>query len=116
MSKPLSSSSFSPLLAAIFLDDAAVEEVDGAVGVARVARIVGDHADRGAFAVQLAQQLHDRFAVLRVEVAGRLVREQDRGRAGDRAGDRDALLLTARELAGQVLRAVRHADLLERAP
>jgi hypothetical protein len=31
----------------------------------------------------------------------------------DRAGDRDALLLTARELRRQVLRAVRHADLLE---
>ena len=34
--------------------------------------------------------------------------------AGHRAGDGDALLLTAGELAGQVLRAVRHADLLER--
>ena len=34
--------------------------------------------------------------------------------AGDRAGDGDALLLTARELAGQVLGAVRHADALER--
>ena len=34
--------------------------------------------------------------------------------AGDGARDRDALLLTARELAGQVLRAVRHADALER--
>src|SRR5688572_14786080 len=58
-------------LAAIFLDDAAVEEMDAAIGVARVTRIVRDHADRRAFAVQLAQQLHDRFAVLRVEVTGR---------------------------------------------
>ena len=36
------------------------------------------------------------------------------GVAGDRAGDGDALLLTAGELAGQVLGAMRHADLLER--
>ena len=52
--------------------------------------------------------------LLRIEVAGRLVGEQDQRLAGDGAGDRDALLLTARELAGQVLRAVRHADALER--
>ena len=96
------------------LDDAAVEQVDGAVGVARVARVVGDHADGGAGAVQLAQQVHDRLAVVRVEVAGGLVGEQDRGIADERARHRDALLLAARELAGQVLRAVRHADALER--
>ena len=114
MWKPLSSSSFSARLLAVLLDDAAVEQMDAAVGVARVARVVRHHADRRAFAVQLAQQLHHRFAVLRVEVSGRLVREQDRRRAGDGAGDRDALLLTARELAGQVLGAMRHADLLER--
>ena len=36
------------------------------------------------------------------------------GAPADRAGDGDALLLTAGELAGQVLGAVRHADLLER--
>src|SRR5438874_8883908 len=55
------------LAAAVLLDDAAVEEMDGAVGVARVARVVRDHADRRAFTVQLAEQLHDGFAVLRVE-------------------------------------------------
>jgi hypothetical protein len=29
--------------------------------------------------VQLLEQIHDRFAVARIEVTGRLVREQDRG-------------------------------------
>src|SRR5215218_1604011 len=58
-----------PLHARLLLDDAAVEQVDGAVGVAGEARVVGDHADRGAVLVQLLQQLHDRFAVARVEVA-----------------------------------------------
>src|SRR6185503_8918847 len=52
------------LLAAVLLDDAAVEEMDGAIGVPRVARIVRDHADGRAFAVQLAQELHHRLAVL----------------------------------------------------
>src|SRR5687768_3638614 len=85
------------LAGAVFLDDTAVEEVDRAVRVARVARVVRDHADRRPLAVQLAQQLHDRLAVLGVEVSGRLVREQDRRRAGDRARDSDALLLAARE-------------------
>ena len=65
-------------------------------------------------AMQFAQQVHDRFAVLRVEVSGRLVREQDGRLSADGAGHGDALLLTAGELRGQVLRAVRHADALER--
>ena len=87
--------------------------MDAAVGVTCVARVVGDHADRRAGPVKLAQQLHHRFAALRVEVAGRLVGEQDDRLARDRARHGDALLLTARELAGQVFRAVRHAHALE---
>src|SRR3954464_9119956 len=64
-------------LAAVLFDDPAVEQVNRAIGVARVARVVRDHADRRPFTVQLAEQFHDRFAVLRVEVSGRLVGEQD---------------------------------------
>src|SRR5579872_6199565 len=97
-----------------FFDDASIEEVDAALGVARVARIVGDHADRRAGGMELLEQIHDRLAAARVEVAGRLVREQHERLAGDGARHRDALLLTARELTGKVLRAVRHADALER--
>src|SRR5574341_2194691 len=55
------------------LDDPAVEQVNDAVRVPGVARVVGHHADGGAVAVQLAQELHDRLAALRVEVSGRLV-------------------------------------------
>src|SRR5207247_8462310 len=44
----------------------------------------------------------------------RLVCQQDERLAGHRAGDGHTLLLTARELAGKMLRAVRHADALER--
>ena len=65
-------------------------------------------------AVQLAQQVHHRLAVLGVEVAGGLVGQQDRRLPADGTGDGDALLLTAGELRGQVLGAVGHADALER--
>ena len=77
--------------------------MDIALGVAGKARIVGHHADGRAFAVQVLQQLHHRFAVARIEVSGRLVGEQDGGRTGQRAGHSHALLLTAGELRRIVL-------------
>src|SRR6185437_5466844 len=98
--------------AALF-DDAAVEQMNRAVGVRGVPWIVRDHADRRAAAVQLAEQLHHRFAVRRVEVTRRLVGEEDQWIAGDGAGDGDALLLTAGELCRVVLHAVAHANALE---
>src|SRR5207344_3473695 len=91
------------------VDDAAVEEIDVALGVAGIAGIVRDHADRRAVHIQLTQELHHRLAALRVEIAGRLVGKENDRLAGDRARDGDALLLPARELAGDVLRPVGHA-------
>src|SRR5258706_9527413 len=79
----------------LLLDDAAVEDMDAAVGVPGVARIVGHHADGRAGAVQFAEEIHHRFAAAGVEVAGRLVREEDERLPGDGAGDGDALVLTA---------------------
>src|SRR5262245_44936923 len=96
------------------VDDAAVEELDLAVRVVGITRVVRDHADGRAFAVQLTQQVHDRLAVPRVQVACRLVREKDCRLARERAGDSDALLLAAGELRRVVVHAVRHADALER--
>ena len=64
--------------------------------------------------VELLEQLHHGIAVLGVEVSRRLVGEQDQRITCDRAGDRDALLLAARELARQVARAVRHPHRVER--
>ncbi len=49
-----------------------------------------------------------------VERAGRLVAEQHVGTLGDRAGDRDALLLAAGELRREVVEALRQADAIER--
>src|SRR5262245_19647652 len=106
----LRSDFFGPAL----LDDAAVEQVDRTIGVCCVARIVRHHADRRTAAMQLAEQLHHRFAVRRVEVTRRLVREEDERIASDRAGHCDTLLLTAGELRRIVLHAVAHPHALER--
>ena len=88
------------------LDDPAVEKVDDAVGIARVALRVGDHHDGGALLVQLGEQVHHLLAVLGIEVASRLVGEDELGVGDHGAGDGDALLLSARELLREVLGAV----------
>jgi hypothetical protein len=89
------------LLALLVLDDAPVEEVDRPLGVLGESRIVRDHADRRALAVQLAQQPHDRLAVGGVEVSGGLVGEQDERLSSDRARDSDALLLASESCDGK---------------
>ena len=60
--------------------------------------------------MQVADQREDLVAGARVEVAGRLVGEQDRRIDRQRARDRDALALAARQLVGQVLQAVAELD------
>ena len=74
-------------------------------------RVVRDHDDRLAvLAVERLQQVEDLVAGLAIEVAGRLVAQQQRRVGDDRAGDADALLLAAGELPRVVLRAVGEAD------
>src|ERR1700691_6347862 len=85
-----------------FCDDLAVEEMDLAIGMAGEARIVRDHADGRALAMQILEQLHDGLGVARVQVSGGLVSQQDGRRTGQRTGYGDALLLTAGELWGIV--------------
>ena len=60
--------------------------------------VVGDEDDRAARPVELAEQLEDLAARGLVEVAGRLVGEDERGVGDEGAGDGDALLLAAGEL------------------
>ena len=67
------------------------------------------HRD-AALAVQPLEDAHDLDAGARVEVAGRLVGQQDRRLRHERAGDRDALLLPARELVRVVIGAVGQPD------
>jgi hypothetical protein len=95
-------------------DDEAVGEEEHPIGLGGRAGVVGDHHD-GATEVarRVAQQSEHLGRRAGVEVASRLVREHD-GRLGDeRAGDRDALLLTAGELGGAVALAVGEADAID---
>src|SRR5277367_2845669 len=96
-----------------FFGDAAVEEVNAAIGEVGVALIVGDHADGGAVAMEVAKKLHDRLAIFGVQVTGGLVGHQDEWIAYKRAGHGDALLLTAGELRGIVTQTMSHADTFE---
>ena len=77
----------------------------------RGVRIVGDHDDRLAvLAVERLQQVEDLVARLAIEIAGRLVAEQQRRVGDDRARDADALLLAAGQLPRIVVRAVAEPD------
>src|SRR6267154_3598945 len=97
-----------------FFYDAAVEEVNGALGEVGVALVVRDHANGGAIAMQVAQQFHHRFTVLGVQVSGGLVSHQNQRIADQRARHSNTLLLTSRELRRIMAQAMSHADALER--
>ena len=78
-------------------------------------RIVRHHHDRLLeFLVEPLQQRQHFAGRLGVEIAGRLVGQQQRRVGDDRAGDGDALFLPARQLARVVLLAVAEADDAER--
>ncbi len=77
--------------------------------------VVRHHDDRLAhLGVQAPQQGEDFPRALAVEVAGRLVGDDDRGVGDEGARDGHALLLAAGELVGVVLHAVREAHERER--
>ena len=88
------------------LHDLTIEEVDDAVGKTRVALRVGHHDNGGAFFVEVGEQVHHLAAIFRVEVARRLVGEDELGVGDHGAGDGHPLLLTARELLREVVFAV----------
>ncbi len=75
-------------------------------GAARELEIVGhDHEGRSRLAVEREQQVRHRAPSLAIEIAGRLVREEQPRAAGERARDADPLLLAAGELRGIVIHA-----------
>ena len=76
--------------------------------------LVSDHHDRPSGGVQVGEDLEDFERRRGVEVAGRLVREHDRGIGDDRPRDRRTLLLPTRELRGDVVHAALKSDELAR--
>merc|ERR1711916_103881 len=91
--------------------EGSVLEVEEAGSVALEVLVVRDHdaCDRG-FLVDLEEEVHDGGGVCRVEVTGRLVKKKNLWRVCQRTGDGDTLLLSARELRGEVVEPVTQAD------
>src|SRR5690242_13448139 len=83
-------------------------------GEARCVRVVSHH--HYCFTELLVQTRKQREHFLRgsrIQVTCRLVSENQVGVGDDRACDRDALLLTTRELAGKVMYTIAEADELQ---
>src|SRR5713226_4835317 len=81
------------------LDDAAaIERHRPSSGAPNELALVGGDNDGGAAGVDLAEQIHDLERQIGIEVAGRLIGEDEVRIVDERAGNRDALLLAAREL------------------
>src|SRR5918995_153077 len=91
-----------------------VEEVEVALRLGDVARIVRGNANGGAVGVQFGEHPHQRLAAGRIQVAGWLVGEKDRWTPGDRTRDRHELLMAARQLSGPLPGSCRHSYPLER--
>src|SRR5689334_21443260 len=86
----------------------AVDEMQRAIGTRGEVGIVGDDDEcRADRSVQLEHQVEHGADVAPVEVARRLVGEHAARRRDERARERDALALAARQLAGQVAHALR---------
>jgi hypothetical protein len=93
----------------------AVAQPQHALGAAAERLVVRHQHDGRALGVQLVEQRADLVTGAAVEVAGRLVGEQQARRGDERAGDRRPLRLAARQLGGPVIGAVNEAHALERA-
>src|SRR3546814_14448797 len=74
-------------------NDAAVADLDDALGAGGDRGVVGDDDDRLALGMQLAQQPQHLLAGLLIERPGRLVRQADLGAVDQRPRDGYALLL-----------------------
>src|SRR5277367_2186346 len=72
-----------------------------------------DHNDGRTRLADAGQKLHDSLPVGRIEIAGRLIGQDQFGTRHQRSGNGDTLLLSTGELLGQVTRAVGDSDALE---
>src|SRR4029079_11344883 len=94
--------------------EAALLEMQRAIGALRGARIVRHHDDGLAvLLVQRLEQVEDFIARLAIEIARGLVAEEQRRIGDDGARDAHALFLAAREFARLVLHAIREPHELE---
>src|SRR5437667_7585599 len=93
-------------------NDLAVSEDDDAPGEARDALLVRDqHDGDGVLVVEAFEDIQDLHAGGRIEVAGRLVGQQQRWSIDQGAGNGDPLLLAAGQLVGMVIFATAEAPM-----
>ena len=102
------------LRGAVFVDDTFVHEEDAGAYVAGEAHLVGDDEHRQSFLGELAHDAEDLSDHGRVESGGGLVEEDGLRVHGERTGDGDPLLLSARKGIGMDVGLLGHADLLQK--
>ena len=85
----------------------AVDDREAVAELVGLLHVVRGEEDGLALAVQLAEDLPQREAALRVEAGGRLVEEEDRGPVHDRPRHHQALRHAARERGDRLLRPAR---------
>jgi hypothetical protein len=96
------------------LYDPAIFHLDQAICHGRDVRVVCDHDDGHTFlAIELAEQLHHFGAALAVQIACRLVGQNQAGTIDEGASDRYALLLASAELPWPMAGSMRQPDLFE---
>ena len=93
--------------------DQAVDDADRAMGVGGHLGIVRHQDDGDPLGVELLEHPQDFHAGVRIEVAGRLVGQQQRGAIDQRPGDGHPLLLAAGHLRRLVVGAVGQPDAVQ---
>src|SRR6202049_1513464 len=96
------------------LDDGPVQQPDDAGSARSEREVVGhEHDRRSAVAVERLEQLENALSGRVIEIPGGFVGEEDLGRVGEGARDRDALLFSTGKLGGKVVASAREPDAVD---
>ena len=68
-------------------NDLTIEKFDLTLGMRRDVRLMGDQYDGNAFGVEFAEQAHDLFAGMAIEISGRLIGQDQTRLVDQRPGD-----------------------------
>ena len=80
----------------LVVDERAIAQGEHTAESIEPARIMCCDDDQSTVICAVLEQIHHAIAVLAIEISGRFIGDQDRRIVGERAGDRNALLFTAR--------------------
>ncbi len=96
------------------LGNPSILNLDDSVAVLRVLLVMRDLDDGRTLLVEPLEELHDLFALARMQVACRFVGENQLGIRDHRARNRDQLLLPSRKLIGIEILFTHHVETVER--